>query len=467
MKNLPISVVPLAPVAALRRLPALLLTLILIATSPARAAPVDAPELAVPGPSAVGVRAMRIDAGPVADINVPPTPGQPQPTTTRAIDALLWYPAAAASSPSGAAAPARELTRELRAHAWRPLPSSPLRVATASVATPEAPLLAEASAARPVVVLSHGLLNCAAAFNDLAEHLASRGFIVLGLEHADEEASNPLAAALYLRPLDQAAAIHALERWNATAGHVLHQQLDVSRLALVGYSMGGYGALVTAGARVTTDGVAYGYVPGVAMARHAQPMSDEDSRARARVTAVVAIAPWGGQSSIGALKPAGLEGVTAPTMLLVGDQDDISGYADGVRAVWQGLAGAPRWLLTYENARQNIGMNGAPLALQGTFAAWTSFEEPVWRRDRILDINRHFVTAFLDFTLRRQVSRAVFLDPVVTRSSEGAWPEPQGTPASGSFAGPPAGAITQWAGFQRRWALGLRMELLPAGAAKP
>ena len=91
----------------------------------------------------------------------------------------------------------------------------------------------------------------------------------------------------------------------------------------------------------------------------------------------------------------------------------------------------------------------------------------MWRRDRILDINRHFVTAFLDFTLRRQIARAVFLDPVVARSSEGAWPEPQGTPASGRFAGPPTGAITQWAGFQRRWALGLRMERLPAGAAKP
>ena len=124
MKNLPISVVPLAPVAALRRLPALWLTLILLAAAPVHAAPVDAPELAVPGPLAVGVRAMRIDVGPVADINVPPTPGQPQPTTTRAIDALLWYPAAAASGLSGAAAPARELTRELRAHAWRPLISN-------------------------------------------------------------------------------------------------------------------------------------------------------------------------------------------------------------------------------------------------------------------------------------------------------------------------------------------------------
>jgi hypothetical protein len=40
--------------------------------------------------------------------------------------------------------------------------------------------------------------------------------------------------------------------------------------------------------------------------------------------------------------------------------------------------------------------------------------------------------------------------------------EPAGAPATGAFAPAPEGAVTHWAGFQRRWAVGLRLERLPA-----
>lgn len=59
--------------------------------------------------------------------------------------------------------------------------------------------------------------------------------------------------------------------------------------------------------------------------------------------------------------------------MLVGDQDDISGYADGVRAIWEQSSATPRWLLVYENARHNIGLQGPPLNLQSSFASWTNF----------------------------------------------------------------------------------------------
>lgn len=414
--------------------------MLLLCSQVAVATPVDAPELALPGPHAVGVQFERIDVGPV-----------PGSTAERRIDALLWYPSSAAATPAP-----QQLTRELQAHPWRPLPKTPMRVAMPSVAVPAAPLLPGAKL--PVVVVSHGLLNWAAGMAYLAEHLASRGYLVLGLEHDDEAAAEPLQAALLLRPIDQAAAVRALQRWHGTAAHPLHQRVDLDRIALVGYSMGGYGALVTAGARVATDGMAYGYVPGGVMAQHAQPLDAAALPLRARIGAVVAIAPWGGQAAIGALKAAGLAGVKAPTLVVVGEQDDISGYSDGVRSLWDQLTGASRWLLVYENARHNIGQQNAPAALMDNFRGFTAFEEPVWRRERILDINRHFITAFLDLTLRGDKEREVFLRPATPRSSDGAWPEAFGAPATGRYAGAPAGAITHWAGFQRRWALGLRLE---------
>ncbi len=409
----------------------------------AQALPVDAPELARPGPAGVGVVSMNLDIG------VVPSPEGKAPADRR-LDAWLWYP-----SESTAAAP-RELAREIRAHAWRPLPSSPLRVAVPSVAQRDAPI--QPGGRLPVVLISHGLLNWATAFNYLAEHLASRGYVVMAIEHDDEGASNPLAAALLLRPLDQTGALRSLEKFDATPGHALYQRLALDRVALVGYSMGGYGALVSAGARVADDGMAIGYVPGGVMARHVQPLQPGEAQAQARIAAVVAIAPWGGQAAIGALKSSGLSAVKAPTLLVVGDQDDISGYADGVRSLWEHLTGASRWLLVYENARHNIALQGAPAALQGSFSGWSSLEEPVWRRDRLMDLNRHFITAFLDLTLLGRADRKLVLEPPVARSNEGKWPESLGAPATGRFSGPPSGDITHWVGFQRRWAVGMKLE---------
>lgn len=418
-----------------------MLSLALAATL--RAEAVDAPELAAPGSLAVGLRKVQLKVGSVPD----PAGGS---AIERHIDALLWYPA------GGAPTPGRTLTTEVRNHAWRGLPSATLRVHVPSVAVPDAAL--NAGGKLPVVVLSHGLMNWAAHFNYLAEHLASRGYVVLGLEHADEGFANPLQAALLLRPIDQAAAMRTLDQWNAASDHALYQRIDLDRIAVVGYSMGAYGVLISAGARVAGDGVAFNYVPGGAMSRHAQPPAGAGAQAGARIAAVVSIAPFGAQANIGAFKPAGLALVTAPTLLIVGDQDDISGYQDGVRKVWDGLTAAPRWLLVYENARHNIALHGAPEGTRGDFRLFTNLEEPVWRRDRLLDINRHFITAFLDLTLRGQSERAALLQPAVPRANDGAWPEAFGAPASGAFAGAPSGAVTHWAGFQRRWAVGLRLE---------
>lgn len=434
----------------LRAARALFICWLICAAGMAAALPVDAPELAALGPLAVGVMPLRLDVGPV------PSPENQAPAE-RQISGWLWYPSGSAS---GAA---RELTREISSHSWRPLPASPMRVTVPSVATPEAPL--QPGARLPVVLLSHGLLNWAPAMSYLAEHLASRGYAVLGIEHDDERAANPLAAALLLRPLDQAGALRTLQHLDASPGHALYQRLALDRVAVVGYSMGGYGALVSAGARVARDSMAYGYVPAGAMERHVQPMQPADEQLRAHIAAVVAIAPWGGQSAIGALKPAGLAAMQVPALIVVGDQDDISGYTDGVRTIWENLPAVPRWLLVYENARHNIALQSAPANLQGSFAGWASFEEPVWRRDRILDINRHFITAFLDLALLSRTDRALYLNSAVQRANDGAWPEPNGAPATGRFAGAPQGPVTHWAGFQRRWAVGLRLEQR-AGAAK-
>ena len=417
-------------------LAALLSTLALMAT----ATPVDAPELAAPGPHAVGVRRVTVAVDAAAGAEA------------RRLDALLWYPAAA-SGP----APARRLERELKNHAWRGWPAPSIAMSTPSVAQPDAPV-AVGTTRLPVVVISHGLMLWAEMMSDLAEHLASRGYVVLALQHDDESHADPLRAALALRPLEQLAALRAIERIDASAGDALQGRLLANKVALIGYSMGGYGALVAAGARVADDGMAYRYASADAMRRHAAPLPPAEAALRDRVGAVVAFAPWGGQAAIGALKPAGVRTLTQPTLLVAGDQDDISGYADGTRGLWEAMGAAPRWLLTYENARHNIVQNAPPAGMPPDFRAWEAVEEPVWRRDRLLAINRHFVTAFLDLHLRDQSASEKWLKLATVRANDGVWAVPFGTPATGQFAGTAQGAITHWTGFQRRWAVGMRLE---------
>jgi hypothetical protein len=83
------------------------------------------------------------------------------------------------------------------------------------------------------------------------------------------------------------------------------------------------------------------------------------------------------------------------------------------------------------------------------------FEDPVWSARRIVGINLHFITAFLDRYVKDDASRAAYLDGLVPESSRGDWPAAEagayGTYSSG------ADGITTWRGFQRQHAEGLEL----------
>lgn len=428
------------------------------AAAPAQPAP-DAPQWAQPGGFGVGVRELPLPVGAVDDVDAWARGESEPPRVNRQRSVRLWYPAAAtASNASGT------LSRTLKDHPWRGWATPTVTARSPSRAQADAPP-ATGTARWPVVVFSHGLLNWAELMADLAEHLASHGHVVVAVQHEDEAHADPLRAALAFRPVDLRAARALVERLQVSGSDPLSGRIDLQRQAVVGYSMGGYGALVSAGARVPADSMAARYVPGRAMQAHAEAPTATEAGGTAVWQAVVAIAPWGGQRQFGALAAEGLRPVRSPTLLVAGDQDDISGYSDGVRAVWEGLSAAPRWLLTFEGARHNIGHLGWVDGLPRQFRTWEAFEEPVWRRDRLLQVQRHAVLAFLARHLQSVPGAGAALDVPTVRASDGAWQVPWGTPASGAFAaagGPGAG---YWPGFQRRWAVGLRLEHLGAGAA--
>lgn len=120
-----------------------------------------------------------------------------------------------------------------------------------------------------------------------------------------------------------------------------------------------------------------------------------------RIKAVVAFAPWGMER--GVWDTAGLKGLKIPTLFIAGSLDDISGYEKGVKAIFNGVVNADRFLLTYVNARHNVAPNSPPAELLKVglpFDYFYHYAEPAWNQKRLNNINQHFVTAFLGIHMK-------------------------------------------------------------------
>lgn len=286
----------------------------------------------------------------------------------------------------------------------------------------------------PLVVVSHGYPGSRTFMTWLTENLASKGYVVAAIDHTDSVFGQQRAfsSTLLNRAADQVFAIDALTARSQDPGDFLHNVIDPSRVAVVGYSMGGYGALATAGAGYSRQGGAAQAIPGGYFDGWLADSKEFQSRRREQIKAVVAIAPWGNQPPQNNWDAQGLAGIHIPSLFIAGDRDDVSGFEQGTRKAFHGAVNSERYLLVFENARHNVGGNPAPPEALGNFTSRAFFDEPVWRKDRIAAINQHFITAFLDLYLKGNESRREYLTLPVKS---------------------PAGSQA-WKGFQPRWALG-------------
>jgi predicted dienelactone hydrolase len=296
----------------------------------------------------------------------------------------------------------------------------------------------------PLVVVSHGYPGSRTFLTWLTENLASKGYVVAAIDHTDSVFGQQrgFASTLLNRAADQIFTIDTLSARSRDSGDFLHGLLDPTRVAIVGYSMGGYGALATAGAGYSRLGGSARAIPGGYFEGWLASNPQFEARRRDQVRALVAIAPWGAQPPHSNWDSQGLAGIRIPSLFIDGDQDDVSVYQQGVRKVFEGAANSDRYLLVFENARHNLGGNPPPPEALGEFKARAFFDEPVWRKDRICAINQHFITAFLDLYLKGDESRREYLDLPVKS---------------------PPDKDQTWKGFQPRWALGLELYHYAAG----
>ena len=405
----------------------------------------DAPELAALGPNPVGVRTLTLIQPDQPDLLAFDKTSGTAPRIDRQLVVDVWYPAKSTPKARPAVYP-DALSAEP--------PKPPVAFTVQGIAMRDAPGL---QGRFPLVILSHGYGGATAGLSWLGENLASKGYVVVTPRHKDPEYGDPagFAGPVYRRPNDIAFAARQA-RLLAQQGAPGLAAADPSRTVLIGYSMGGYGALTCAGAALDPKGVV-GLVPGGLMSPFAAGGTRAADLAVPDVKAVVAIAPAG--VAFNAWGAEGLSGVSAPLLVIGGDRDRTVGFEGGVRPVFDRAVHAERYLLVFQNGGHAIGMSGAPTAMRGSVWDLDWFEDPVWRHDQIMAISQHMITAFLDAKVKGEADKLAYLDTDVVRSNDGKWPV--GGPA-GYAPFSPGGPGVVWKGFRKNHALGLELHHAPA-----
>lgn len=397
-----------------------------------------APDLAAYGRLAIGVRTLR-----VTDPNRPDVlktkAGGPTARYDRTLTLEVWYPASLAPGQK-AEGTYRTITRD---------PS--LSVTLAGRAVRDA--APQAGSALPLIIISHGYPGNRLLMSHLGENLASKGFVVASIDHADStyDDQQAFSSTLYNRPLDQLFVLREMARLGADRASFLHRLVDASRTGIVGYSMGGYGVVNVVGGGFSDASVSSAQAPPNRMlAERATSDPSYLSSLDARVKAALAIGPWGMQN--GFWDAEGLKGIRTPILFVAGSADQVSGYETGTRALFEGAVNATRYLLTFLNAGHNAG---APIpAPVETLTPvdpqranpFTHYADPVWDTTRMNNILAHFATAFFDRYVKGDETKQAYLD-LVPNGRDGVYAlDRDGTPTA---------THTYWKGFKRGTAVGL------------
>lgn len=181
--------------------------------------------------------------------------GEPLPHYDRPLTVEVWYPSKALPEGPGAG--------EYRVFSRDPKREITLHGKAARDAAPDG-----SQGPYPLVLISHGYPGNRFLMTPLAENLASKGYVVASIDHTDSTYSDQAAFASTLlnRPLDQLFVLREMAALNAGSatdalGGVLKGMVNADATGLIGYSMGGYGAINTVGGGFTAASVASPLAP--------------------------------------------------------------------------------------------------------------------------------------------------------------------------------------------------------------
>lgn len=389
----------------------------------------DAPELAARGEYAVGVQTLDlINKNQLDILNY----GKGADSLyNRPLKVEIWYPAEAGSD----ALISYDEVMGQNGSPTRPLiPFTFLGRATRD-AKPD-----YAKGSFPLVIVSHGYTGSRYLMTYLTENLASKGYVVVAIDHTEAtfRDAGGFQSTLLNRSLDDLFVLNEIAKLGKQPDSFLNDLVDSDNTALIGYSMGGYGAVNVAGAGYSPQASQlFGAMAGGSKALQKRTMGNPEYEASIdpRIKVIVAFAPWGMQR--GVWNAEGLAGIKIPSLFVAGSKDDISGYEDGTKAIYEGAVNSERYLLTYIDARHNTAPNPAPIeayAPELSIDEYLRYNDSVWDMRRINNINQHFVTAFLGFYLKDKEDYKAYLDVNIDDETK------------------------EWPGFKPRTTIGLELD---------
>jgi predicted dienelactone hydrolase len=191
----------------------------------------------------------------------------------------------------------------------------------------------------PVLIFSHGLGAAPEDFAEIADHLASYGYVVALPQHIGSDRTKTSAAnskdinkifdyqEFRERPEDIRVVIDELERLNQEK---FFGKLDLENVGVAGHSLGGYTALAVAGAEINFDylrEVCNHPLPGINISLFVQcqalNLPEDNYQFRdERVKAIFIKNPLG--SAV--FSKEGLEKITIPVMILGGNLDHLTPF---------------------------------------------------------------------------------------------------------------------------------------------
>jgi len=378
----------------------------------------DAPELAARGAYPVGVRTMDLIHKDQIDI-LNYTKGEDS-LYNRPLKIEIWYPAEITEGSTNLISYDEVMGQN--GSAERPI--IPFTFQGRATRNAES---AQSDTTFPLVIVSHGYTGSRYLMTYLTENLASKGYVVVSIDHTDATFSDAggFQSTLLNRSLDDLFVLNEIARLSQENDSFLNGLIDTDNTALIGYSMGGYGAVNVAGAGYSPQASQFfGAMSkgSTALAKRTMGNAEFEASIDPRIKVIVAFAPWGMQR--GVWNAEGLAGIKIPSLFVAGSKDDISGYEDGTKAIYEGAVNSERYLLTYIDARHNTAPNPPPaeaLEPERPIDEYLRYADSVWDMRRINNINQHFVTAFLGFYLKDMQDYKGYLD-VNADAEKKEWP---------------------------------------------
>ena len=305
----------------------------------------------------------------------------------------------------------------------------------------------------PLILLSHGFSGYRTQMFYLGEHLASHGYVVVGIDHTgstnaemtDEAkwASGGINA-FYNRARDHQFVLNFLSKQdNSVFASDSKFLVDTNNAAIVGYSMGGFGAINTVGGCYTFSATNLKQIGVPSILASLLPLRLNscfagEEELDPRWKAVQVFSPWGGELDVHDAKS--MKKITVPMFYVAGDQDNTSGFENGIKKLFKQTGSAFKYMMVYKNARHNIAGHPPPAIAFNTDFELGHYFEPSWKIETLNRVNKHMTLAFLDCHVKKDIDRCNYLP---TRTSIEQY---QGQ--SGEYSEP-------WPGFKNLWGSGI------------